>query len=144
MALDTVIIRGRLATMQEAHEFLGYKRRLGEKVRVRVTRGARATAAIRDRGQLEIILAQLRENPSYARALERLDALFREVATQRGVAMPLPPTLKQEEDGTIGLIWPGLTIAANDDGLVSIINGAHCVGLRARLLDALAARAVHR
>lgn len=141
MALPA-FINGHVASPQEVHEFVRAKKARGELVSFDVKRGARATAQIIDRFQFAALRQGLRENPSYARASERLDSIEHELFRLRGVRMPLPERLEQESDGTIGLCWPGLTVAADRDNLLAVIPGSPPIGVSSRLVDLIAARAV--
>lgn len=141
-----VTILGRPATERDVHEFLGFKKRRGEPVNVEVNVGAQASGVVFSRPELERLRGALRENPSFARASERLDDMEHALRKRRGVPFPLPVELKQGADGTLGLVWRGITAAANVDGIVSIVVGAdgkedHCVGPNPEVLDALAALA---
>lgn len=136
-----VLIHGRPASERDVREFLGYKKRRGEPVRVDIDMAAQASAVISDRIQFASIRQSLRAILQFGRASERLDALEHELRLRRGIALPLPDRLMQNADGTLGLVWPGITVAANVDALVWLIGGptgSQGEGLAPALVDSLA------
>lgn len=141
MTLPT-FINGHAATAQEVHEFVRAKQSRGELVNYDLVRGARADGRVRTRGQLALLRAQLRENPAFARASEQIDRFEAALIRRRGIPLPLPVQLKQETDGTLGLVWPGITVAVDGDVFLSIIAKDReddvCQGENPEVLDALA------
>ena len=142
-----LIIQGRKATLQDAHEFLGVKKRRGEPVRVCLNRNAQASVVVSSRAGFAELRARLRESTSFARASEALDRLEREVT--KTIAFPTPDEAMQQTTGEIGLAWrEGLKVIVSGDGIVGIRTRTsppqEKIGLRAVAVEIAALSAARR
>lgn len=129
-----------VSLVRDFREFLAAKKRKREPIRLRARGGAAATYVPRHAQGFANFRGALRGVGHWGQASERLDAVEHQLMRSRGVGLPLPRKVLQNEDRSLSVFWEGFSVRCFTDGIVSLLGGTQGLpakGVTRELLDAL-------
>jgi hypothetical protein len=129
-----------IQTWRDFKEFLEAKKRKREPIRLKARGGSSASYVPSSPRGFENFRRSLRGVGDFGCASEGIDRLERELRSRHTVGLPVPRRVLQNEDCSVTLFWPSITVRCFTDRFFSMIGGTegvHAQRITNELLDAL-------